>query len=196
MLSLAVESAASVPLVTELIVTCVAGFDEETRACLSDLGVPVRVITGGDSRQSSVRVALQALAPDVEAVAVHDAARPFASPRLFSAVFEAVNAGADGAIPAVKIADTVKRVRGAVVAETISREGLVLAQTPQGFRVSVLRDAHSKAAAAGLHATDDAHLLELAGYEVQVVKGEPENFKITTSGDLAIAEAIMAEVVA
>jgi 2-C-methyl-D-erythritol 4-phosphate cytidylyltransferase / 2-C-methyl-D-erythritol 2,4-cyclodiphosphate synthase len=119
---------------------------------------------------------------------VHDGARPFASPGLFTSVLAAVAGGADGAIPIVPVADTIKRVQDGLVVGTEPREELALAQTPQGFRAAALRDAHARAARADLEFTDDAAALEWAGYEVRVVPGDPDNFKVTTLSDFVRAE--------
>jgi 2-C-methyl-D-erythritol 4-phosphate cytidylyltransferase len=149
-------------------------------------GPPVGVVVvGGATRSASVRAGLAAVPDDAEVVVVHDAARPLASTALFRAVIDAVRAGADGAIPAVAVPDTLKRVDGADVLETVAREELVIAQTPQAFRTDVLRAAH---AAAG-DASDDAALVERRGGKVVVVPGDPANRKITTPTDLVIAAA-------
>jgi 2-C-methyl-D-erythritol 4-phosphate cytidylyltransferase/2-C-methyl-D-erythritol 2,4-cyclodiphosphate synthase len=123
-------------------------------------------------------------------VVVHDAARPFAPPDLFTEVIRAVDAGADGAIPVIPVTDTIKRIDGIRVVDTVDRTELANAQTPQAFRVPALRDAHARAAADGTVATDDAMLLERSATVVAVV-GDPMNFKITTLLDLARAEARM-----
>jgi 2-C-methyl-D-erythritol 4-phosphate cytidylyltransferase/2-C-methyl-D-erythritol 2,4-cyclodiphosphate synthase len=149
------------------------------------------VVTGGESRQASVRRALAAVGHGVRIVAVHDAARPFAAPDLFTAVIEAVTDDLPGVIPVVPVTDTVKRLRDGVVAGTVDREDLGLAQTPQAFSAEALRDAHERAAAAGLLLTDDAAVLELAGHDVRAIPGDPMNTKITTLFDLAQAEARM-----
>jgi 2-C-methyl-D-erythritol 4-phosphate cytidylyltransferase len=151
------------------------------------------VVAGGPSRQDSVRRGIDALDEDFAAVLCHDAARPFASPELFRRVVgRLVEDEADGVVPAVGTADTVKRVREGWVVETMPREGLVLAQTPQGFRAPALRQAHRVAEERSVRATDDAMLLEAAGFRVAVVAGEPANFKITTQEDLARAEQVLA----
>jgi 2-C-methyl-D-erythritol 4-phosphate cytidylyltransferase len=186
-LSVASASAASSG-VESLVVTAPAGFEDRVR---SAVGPDATVVTGGDTRQESVRTALAAVSAQIDVVAVHDAARPFAPPALFDDVIAAVVEGADGAIPVVPIADTVKRIEDHLVVGTEPREGLALAQTPQAFRVDVLRDAHDRAAEAGLGFTDDAAILEWAGYRVRAVPGDPENFKITTLMDLARADARM-----
>lgn len=187
-LAVASAAAAASPEVALLVVTAPPGLEERAAGCVEFLGKPVTVVTGGASRQASVRAALEALPADVDVVAVHDAARPFAPPDLFTAVIRAVRGGAAGAIPVIAVADTVKRVHDGVVVTTLDREELALAQTPQAFRVDLLREAHARAEAVGDHVTDDACLLELAGGTVRAVPGDPQNFKITTLLDLAHAE--------
>jgi 2-C-methyl-D-erythritol 4-phosphate cytidylyltransferase/2-C-methyl-D-erythritol 2,4-cyclodiphosphate synthase len=136
------------------------------------------VVSGGDSRSASVRAGLDVV-PLADVVVVHDAARPLASAELFLRVVNAIHAGADAAIPALPVTDTVKRVVGDVVVATVPRADLVTVQTPQAFRRSVLLAAH----AAGGDATDDAALVEASGGRVVIVSGEPDNMKITDPGD-------------
>ena len=188
MLAMAAAAAAESPEIESLVVTAPADSLDLARSCLEGIGKPVLVIAGGLTRHSSVGAALAALPDGVEVVAVHDGARPFAPPGLFTSVLAAVRDGADGAIPVVPATDTLKRVQDGVVVGTERREELALAQTPQGFRVAALRDAHARAAQADLEFTDDAAALEWAGYEVRVVKGDPENFKVTTPSDLSRAD--------
>jgi 2-C-methyl-D-erythritol 4-phosphate cytidylyltransferase len=138
------------------------------------------VVAGGATRSGSVRAGLAAVPAGADVVVVHDAARPFASPALFEAVVACVRAGADGAIPAVPIADTVKRVADGRVVGTLDRAELVAVQTPQAFAAGVLRRAH----AGGGEATDDAALVEAAGGRVMIVDGDPANTKITLRADL------------
>jgi 2-C-methyl-D-erythritol 4-phosphate cytidylyltransferase len=138
------------------------------------------VVAGGATRSDSVRAGLAAVPEEAEVVIVHDAARPAASPSLFAAVVAAVRAGADGAVPGVAVVDTIKRVDGDVVVETLDRGSLVAVQTPQAFRAGALRAAH----ASGADATDDGALVEAAGGRVVVVTGEPDNVKVTTPADL------------
>jgi 2-C-methyl-D-erythritol 4-phosphate cytidylyltransferase/2-C-methyl-D-erythritol 2,4-cyclodiphosphate synthase len=190
-LAVAAAAAAASPEVVTLVVTAPPGLEERAADCLSSLGKPYVVVTGGHTRQESVRAALAALPDDVDIVAVHDAARPFAPPDLFSAVIAAVAGGSAGAIPAIPVSDTVKRVQEGIVVSTLDRRELVLAQTPQAFRLDALREAHVHAIAAGVQVTDDATLLEMAGHTVRVIPGDPQNFKITTLMDLATAEARM-----
>ena len=144
-------------------------------------------VPGGDRRSDSVRAGLAAVPADAEVVVVHDAARPLASPRLYGAVIAAVRGGAAAAVPAVPVVDTVKRVEGARVVETIARDDLVMIQTPQAFRADALRSAHER----GSDATDDAALVEAQGGTVVVVPGDPANLKVTTPEDLRIAAALL-----
>lgn len=138
------------------------------------------VVPGGATRAESVRAGLAAVPDDADIVLVHDAARPRASAGLFTAVIAAVQQGADGAVPGVPVTDTVKRVAGDTVLETLDRSTLVAVQTPQGFRAEILRKAH----AGGLDGTDDAALVEAVGGRVVVVPGEPGNRKVTHRDDL------------
>lgn len=149
---------------------------------------PDVVVAGGATRSASVRAGLAQVPEGVEAVVVHDAARPLAHPGLFSAVLEALAAGADGAVAAVPVADTLKRVDAdGTVVETVDREGLWAVQTPQGFRADVLRAAH----AGKPEATDDAGLVEAAGGRVVVVAGDRRNLKVTDPADLDLLEALV-----
>jgi 2-C-methyl-D-erythritol 4-phosphate cytidylyltransferase len=143
------------------------------------------LVPGEASRSSSVRAGLAASPPATDVVVCHDAARPFASPELFRRVVDALQS-ADGVVPLIPSPDTIKRLDGTRVVETIPRGAVGLAQTPQAFRADALRAAHE---GDPKDATDDATLLERAGFRVQAVDGEPENFKITTSEDLDRAEA-------
>lgn len=144
-------------------------------------------IAGGSSRSESVRCGLAAVPAEADVIVVHDAARPAAGVALFRAVIDAVRAGADGAIAAVPVTDTVKRVAGDVVVSTLDRTELVAVQTPQAFRASSLRAAH----AGGGEATDDAALVEQAGGRVVVVPGHAANRKLTEPGDLAVLESVL-----
>lgn len=144
-------------------------------------------VPGGSTRSASVRAGLDAVAGSAAIVVVHDAARPLAPPSLFDAVIGAVRAGADAAVPGLQIPDTVKRVDGNRVVDTISRDGLRAVQTPQAFRADALRAAHT----AGGDATDDAALVEANGGRVVVVPGDPRNIKITTPADLVVAAALL-----
>jgi len=148
---------------------------------------PIVAVAGGVTRAESVRSALAAVPADAEIVVVHDAARPLASPLLFAAVIAAVREGADAAVPALEITDTVKRVDGETVVETVPREGLVVVQTPQAFRAEALRRAHES----GSDGSDDAMLVEQIGGVVRIVAGEARNLKITVPADLEIVAGMI-----
>jgi 2-C-methyl-D-erythritol 4-phosphate cytidylyltransferase len=146
-------------------------------------------VPGGATRSASVRAGLRALRGDPDLVLVHDAARPLASRALFESVIAAVHAGADAAVPGVAVPDTLKRVDGNRVVETVDRDAIVAVQTPQAFRAAALRAAHAR----DRDATDDAALVEVAGGTVVVVPGEVTNFKITEPADLERAVAVLAQ---
>ena len=148
------------------------------------------VVTGGSTRSASVRCGLAAVPAAAEVVLVHDAARPLAAPSLFGSVLQALNdPSVAGAVCALPVADTLKRVDGSLetITGTVNREGLMAVQTPQAFRADVLRRAH----ATGDDATDDAALVEALGATVRVVPGDPRNIKLTTPADLAFAERLL-----
>jgi 2-C-methyl-D-erythritol 4-phosphate cytidylyltransferase/2-C-methyl-D-erythritol 2,4-cyclodiphosphate synthase len=148
------------------------------------------VVPGGAARQDSVRAGLEALAehaPDV--VLVQDGARPFLPNGTVDALLAALE-HCDGAIPAVPVADTLKRAAGRTVAETVPREGLYRAQTPQAFRFATLLELHRQHAGEGA-ATDDAALLERAGLEVALVPGHEDNIKLTFPEDAVRLERVL-----
>jgi 2-C-methyl-D-erythritol 4-phosphate cytidylyltransferase len=153
---------------------------------------PVVWIRGGDSRQESVSNGLAALPPEASSVLIHDGARCLVDPDLISRCAQAVAAGA-AVIAAAPVTDTIKRVDGdGVIQDTPDRSQLWGAQTPQGFPVQQLRDAHARAVAEGWCVTDDASLFERLGWAVQVIEASPSNIKITTPFDLTIAAAVLA----
>lgn len=154
------------------------------------LGLPWRTAAGGARRQDSVAAGLAALPRDCDSVLVHDSARPFASAALMQRVFQALEDGHQAAIPGIAVADTIKSVdeRG-LVRLTHDRSGLRAVQTPQGFALAPLLQAHEKARAEGWDVTDDAALLERLELPVLVVEGEERNRKITTAQDLALLQS-------
>ncbi len=152
-----------------------------------DVPAGVRTATGGATRSESVRAGLACVPETADVVVVHDAARPLASRGLFASVIGAIRAGADAAVPALPVVDTLKRVRDRDVVETVSREGLVAVQTPQAFRAVVLRAAHARD---GID-TDDAALVEARGGKVVVVEGERRNLKLTRADDLELAQTLI-----
>ena len=175
----------------DIVVTVPASWEARTSALVGD---DARVVTGGGTRQRSVAAALEAVMeggePDV--IVCHDVARPFASAALYEAVIAVLESdvGADGAIPVIPIVDTLKRVDGGHVVETIPRDGIVRVQTPQAFRFAWLARAHREAGPPKDPATDDASLLERIGRRVATVEGETDNIKITTEEDLRLATSI------
>jgi 2-C-methyl-D-erythritol 4-phosphate cytidylyltransferase/2-C-methyl-D-erythritol 2,4-cyclodiphosphate synthase len=190
MLVHAATSALECPDVASILAVVPAGWEGAAHELLDPIG-PHAVVSGGATRQASVRAALAVESPG-DVLVCHDAARPFASPALYTAVVSAL-AGVDGAVPVLAVADTVKRVRGGIVDATEPRDGLALAQTPQAFIAPALRDAHDRAEREGIEVTDDAAALEWAGYRVSAVPGEAQNFKVTTPEDLARAELVASE---
>jgi 2-C-methyl-D-erythritol 4-phosphate cytidylyltransferase len=147
---------------------------------------PVRIATGGRNRQESVENCLALVEPDFDLVAVHDAVRPLISPALIDKAVQ--QAAVDGAvILGVPAIDTVKRVDQRVVHATLPREMIMLAQTPQVFRTSLLRRAFEHANQNGFVGTDEASLVEHLGEDVHVMMGSPRNLKITRPQDLALA---------
>jgi len=138
------------------------------------------VVTGGETRAASVRTALAEVPEDAAVVLVHDAARPLVSDDVIGRVLAPLSEGYDGAVPVIDVSDTVKRVRGDEVVETVEREGLVLTQTPQAFLADVLRRA-----AAG-EGTDCAALVEAQGGKIKAVPGDPRLLKVTSREDLAL----------
>ena len=147
-------------------------------------------VEGGATRQDSVRLGLESLGEVRPArVLIHDAARPFADAGLIQRMVDAL-AATPGAIPALPVADTIKRGVEGLVVETVDRHALWRAQTPQAFRYAEILAAHR--AAAGRELTDDAAVAEAAGLAVGLVQGAEENFKVTTEADLSRAERLLA----
>lgn len=144
-------------------------------------------VAGGATRSASVRAGLVAVPPRAEVIVVHDAARPLATLRVWEEVIRAVERGADAAVPAVAVTDTVKQVCPDGSLRTLDRSGLVAVQTPQAFRASILRSVHDS----GDDATDDAALVEAMGATVSLVAGSRDNIKVTDPCDLAVARTLM-----
>ena len=154
-------------------------------------GLPVRIVAGGLERADSVRNGLAAVPGGVSLVLIHDAARPLVPAAVIGRVIDGARGGA--AIAAVPIVDTIKAVTPEeLITRTVDRDGLWLAQTPQGFRTELIRDVHARAYKEGVTATDDAGLCERYGIPVHVVEGAPENMKITRPADLLVMEALAA----
>jgi 2-C-methyl-D-erythritol 4-phosphate cytidylyltransferase len=178
------------PWVEAVVVAAPADWEEPTILLAEELGAgSVRaVVTGGATRTDSVRAGLAEVPADTAAVLVHDAARPFLPDEVVERVVTALGEGWDGAVPALPLADTVKRAEGDVVGETVDRAGLHAVQTPQAFVAEALR----RALAGEGEATDCAGLVEAAGGRVRLVEGDRRLLKVTTPGDLAFVETLLA----
>ncbi len=180
------------PAVREIVVALPADLAAEPPRYLLDTPKPVRIVAGGARRQDSVLNAFRAIDARADLVIVHDAARPFASAGLIDRTIAAA-AEAGAALAALPARDTIKRARSAtdpLVAETVPRDVIYLAQTPQAFRRAVLADALALGESAP-EATDEAALAERAGHAVRLVPGEQHNIKITTPEDMPMVEAML-----
>jgi 2-C-methyl-D-erythritol 4-phosphate cytidylyltransferase len=185
---------AALPEVDEIYVALRKSEQEQFRPRLEQekFAKPIRLVEGGEHRQESVANALGSVnASDDDIVLVHDAVRPLVDRETIVNVIEQVKK-TGAAIAGVPAVDTIKQVErtaeGAVITTTVPRERAVLAQTPQGFRFAVIKKALDEAVADGFTGTDEASLVERMGGEVSVVMGSPRNLKITTPGDLELAE--------
>ena len=167
-----------------IVIAAPEGWEEPAILLAEELGCSkvFACVTGGPTRAESVRLALAEVPEDAAAVLVHDAARPLVTDEVVGRVLEPLGEGWDGAVLGVPIADTVKRVSGDAVVETVSRDDLVVVQTPQAFVAPVLRSA----AAGARDASDCAGLVERAGGRVKVVPGDPRLRKVTDASDLEL----------
>ena len=191
LLSWSLATIARVPMIGEVVIAVPAGMESAARREASALSTPVKITPGGAERQDSVRIALAITSAQSELVIVHDAARPFATPQMFEACLEAAER-AGGAIAAVPVADTLKRVDDQrLITATVPRAGLWQAQTPQAFRRNLLVSAHERALKDRIAATDDADLVERTGARVEIVESTGFNLKITTAADLELAQAVV-----
>jgi 2-C-methyl-D-erythritol 4-phosphate cytidylyltransferase len=153
---------------------------------------PVRLVRGGASRQDTVARCLDEAPPATDVVVVHDAVRPFVALAMIRQVIDA--ARKDGAvILGIPSVDTVKKVERQTILGTIPRERIVLAQTPQAFRYSILRQAFDRALAEGYYGTDESSLVEHEGQKVTVLMGSDRNIKITKPSDLPLARLFIAQ---
>jgi 2-C-methyl-D-erythritol 4-phosphate cytidylyltransferase len=188
----AVRPFAQHPSVRQIIVALPAQVAAAPPDWLKSLtGDRLKLVAGGPTRAASVRAALQELNPECETVLVHDAARPFVAPETIDAVIRA--AAETGAVPAIPVSDTVKRVDvgSARIVATVDRTGLWRAQTPQGFPRGMLEAGFRLADEQGYEAfTDESAMVEAAGFAVRIVPDSTRNLKITTESDLAVAELL------
>ncbi len=178
------------PWIDAVVVAAPPGWEEPAILLAEELAATkvVACVPGGPSRAESVRAGLGEVPEDVVVVLVHDAARPLVSDEVVERVLGPLAEGYDGVVPVLPLpaSDTIKRVEHGVVVETVSRDGLVAAQTPQAFLASSLRNALVGDLAG---ATDCASLVERAGGRVAVVDGDPRLLKVTTPADLAVVES-------
>jgi 2-C-methyl-D-erythritol 4-phosphate cytidylyltransferase len=171
-----------------IVVAAPPGWEEPVILLAEELGCGkvTEAVPGGSSRAASVRAALARVPDEAAVVLVHDAARPVVPDDVVDRLVTALNEGWDGAVPVLALADTVKRVEGDRVLETVDREHLVAAQTPQAFVASALR-----AAAIDGDATDCAALVEARGGRVKAVRGDPRLLKVTDPADLERVDALL-----
>ena len=167
--------------IDHVVVVAPPGWEEPAILLAEEIGAAKvsACVTGGESRTASVRAGLADVPDDAAVIVVHDAARPLLPDEVVGRVIEALGRGFDGAVPALAVTDTVKRVRDGVVEETIPREELVAVQTPQAFVAPVLR-----AALAAGEGSDCASLVERNGGRVTVVEGDERLLKVTSRADL------------
>jgi 2-C-methyl-D-erythritol 4-phosphate cytidylyltransferase len=182
------------PAIDYIIVTALRESVDEVRELIrsAEFRKSVMVVEGGERRQDSVAAGLEHLQPNTDVVAVHDGVRPFVSrDDIENVVRQAERTGA--AILAVPIVETVKQVEKELVESTLTREHLVLAQTPQAFRTEVLKQAFDGARKDEYYGTDESSLVERIGHPVAIVRGSERNIKITRPSDLTLARAFLEE---
>jgi 2-C-methyl-D-erythritol 4-phosphate cytidylyltransferase len=194
LLGYALEQFEATPMIDRIVVIVPAG--RET-FCYQEIVVPgklhkvTHIIAGAETRQRSIMAGFRHIDQDVDVVVIHDGARPFVTPSLIRTAIEA--ALTDGsAVAAIPELDTLKRVSAAgTVVETVDRQNLWRAQTPQAFRRSILQRALAYATQHNLDATDEAALVEGMSWPVRIIQGSSWNFKITSPDDLALAELLL-----
>lgn len=178
-------------LIDAIVVAAPPGWEEPSILLAEELAASkvVACVTGGATRAESVALAFAEVPEEALVVVVHDAARPLLDEAVLARLLATLAEGYDGAVPVLPVADTLKRVVHDTVVETISRAGLAVSQTPQAFLAQTLRRAASGDMS---DATDCATLVERAGGRIAAVQGDPRLLKVTTAGDLALAEALRA----
>lgn len=186
-----IETASAAAFFDRVVVVAPKSRWEAIRLLGTACALTVTLAEGGERRQDSVARGL-AECQDISYVCVHDAARPLASAELMRKVLDAAYKF-DAATAGISVVDTIKRVEEQTVAETLNRASLIAVQTPQAFSTSLLREAHELAARQGIEADDDAALVEHAGARVYVVEGERHNIKLTSAEDLAVLDALGAQ---
>lgn len=187
-----IERLSSSPRVSGVLVVCAPGGEDALRTSFTGTVIDRvhAIVDGGPRRQDSVRLGLAALPGDATHVLIHDAARPCLSAELVERLLDAL-ARNDAVVPTAPAVDTLVRDDGAKVDAILDRAHVCAVQTPQAFRVQLIRDAHARAAQNGLSASDDGSLVFAMGETVATVPGERTNIKVTYPEDLVIAEAIL-----
>src|SRR5213080_2311619 len=176
--------------VDAIVIVAPPGWEEPAILLAEELACSkvVACVAGGETRAESVRAGAAEVKEDAAVIVVHDAARPALAEEVLERVLTALNEGWDGAVPALPLADTIKRVRGGQVVETLPREELVAVQTPQAFLAPVLRDALAGDLAG---ATDCASLVEARGGRVTTVPGDSRLVKVTNAADLELVASLL-----
>jgi 2-C-methyl-D-erythritol 4-phosphate cytidylyltransferase len=176
--------------IDSIVIVAPPGWEEPSILVAEELACTkvVACATGGETRAESVRAGVAEVAEEADVIVVHDAARPLLPEEVIERVLRALNEGWDGAVPGLPLADTVKRVHGGQVVETLPREELVAVQTPQAFLAPVLRDALAGELAG---ATDCAALVEARGGRVTVVPGDQRLLKVTDQADLELVSSYL-----
>jgi 2-C-methyl-D-erythritol 4-phosphate cytidylyltransferase len=192
-LAWSVKSFSAVDAVNRVVIVITPGLEKRVEQMITEHGLErvERIVPGGDTRQESVRNGIETLADDVNFVLVHDAARPCVSGELIERVITALQSSG-AVVPALPVVDTLIMQNGDVVDAILDRNRIAGVQTPQGFRRDLLVAAHRRAASRELRSSDDGSLVLALGEPVKVVRGEPNNIKITHREDLTVAEAILA----
>lgn len=173
-----------------IVVAVRAGWEEPTILLAEEIVASkvAAVVTGGETRAESVRIALAEVPDEALVVLVHDAARPFVDDAIVERLMSRLGEAVDGVVPGLAVRDTVRRTENGLAAGTVDRAGLVATQTPQVFVAERLRAAY---AAGHDDATDCASLVERIGGRIAVVEGDPRLLKVTTADDLALAEQLL-----
>jgi 2-C-methyl-D-erythritol 4-phosphate cytidylyltransferase len=171
--------------IDSIVVAAPPGWEEPVILLAEELGCAkvVESVTGGETRAASVRAALGKVSEDAAVILVHDAARPIVPEQVIERLLTALNEGWDGAVPVLSLPDTVKRLEGDQVVETVDRAGLAMVQTPQAFVATALRNA---VASGDEEATDCSALVEASGGRVKAVQGDPRLVKVTVPADLEL----------
>jgi len=184
----------SIPKIREIILLVPPGWEEYCRVHVVEayrFKKVTKILSGGAERQDTVYRGLQEVSPEIEIVAIHDGARPLVTGPLIESCIQMACAYG-GALVAIPLTDTPKLVTAeGLVTQTLKRDGIWLAQTPQTFRKEIILKAYESALSDGFYSTDDAALVERIGYSVKIVPGSPTNLKVTTPDDLRLAEGFL-----